>query len=271
MRYLNVGCGSYYLKDLIWSNVDFISNDSCVISHNLLQGIPFDNSSFDLVYHSHVLEHFSKRDGYFFLSECFRVLKPNGVLRIVIPNLENIVREYLNLIELGLKNQDDEIIKANYDWIMLEMYDQTVRNSSGGNMGEFLMQENLINEDFIYQRIGEEGKLYRTNNLNHNLIFDSKSNFILKLKNFLKNIYKIFFKKSRFYEIGKFRSEGEVHQWMYDRYSLSTTLRNLGFCEIEIRGAFDSYIENWKEFNLDGKNGIVRKPDSLFIEARKIV
>ena len=35
-------------------------------------------------------------------------------------------------LEKGISNLDDDLIKANYDWMLLEMYDQTVRNSSGG-------------------------------------------------------------------------------------------------------------------------------------------
>jgi len=270
MKYLNVGCGSHYIKDTDWSNVDFTANDSYVIEHNLLKGIPFNDSSFDLVYHSHVLEHFSKSDGYNFLMECYRVLKPNGVIRIVIPNLENIVREYLKWIEFGLENQNDKSIQSNYDWIMLEMYDQTVRNSSGGEMGKYLLQDKLVNEDYIYDRIGEEGRMFRLNNLNRNLSYIPRNIYITQFKNILKRIKKSIISKSSFNEIGKFRSEGEVHQWMYDRYSLTIILRSLGFNEIQIIGAFDSYIKDWESFNLDGKNGIVRKPDSLFIEARKI-
>ena len=112
--------------------------------------------------------------------------------------------------------------------------------------------------------------MFRLNNLNRNLSYIPRNIYITQFKNILKRIKKSIISKSSFNEIGKFRSEGEVHQWMYDRYSLTIILRSLGFNEIQIIGAFDSYIKDWESFNLDGKNGIVRKPDSLFIEARKI-
>jgi predicted SAM-dependent methyltransferase len=63
MKYLNLGCGSHYSTATEWTNLDFTSLDNNVIAHNLLTGIPFEDNSFDLVYHSHVLEHFSKEDG----------------------------------------------------------------------------------------------------------------------------------------------------------------------------------------------------------------
>lgn len=75
--------------------------------------------------------------------------------------------------------------------------------------------------------------------------------------------------QEQFLEIGKFRMSGEVHQWMYDRYSLSLLLHQCGFKDISIKTAFESAILNWNTFELESKNGIVYKPDSLFMEARK--
>ncbi|MCS7029371.1 MAG: methyltransferase domain-containing protein [Bacteroidia bacterium] len=86
----------------------------------------------EVVYHSHVLEHFSKSDGKKFLQECYRVLKPNGIIRIDILDLERIVKEYLKNLELALQGNTQAQYK--YEWIMLEMYDQAVRARSGGDM-----------------------------------------------------------------------------------------------------------------------------------------
>ena len=62
---------------------------------------------------------------------------------------------------------------------------------------------------------------------------------------------------------------GEIHQWMYDRYSLSKLLSDFGFTNIEIQNPFKSKIQNWVSFNLEACNDVVYKPDSLFIEAIK--
>jgi hypothetical protein len=56
---------------------------------------------------------------------------------------------------------------------------------------------------------------------------------------------------------------------MYDYYSLSTLLNDLGFTQIKRVDAFTSSIEDWKSYNLDAVDGNTRKPDSFFIEARK--
>ena len=71
-------------------------------------------------------------------------------------------------------------------------------------------------------------------------------------------------------EIGQFRQSGEVHQWMYDHYSLSSLLKKCGLQEITKRTAQESYIPEWTSFNLDTESdGSVYKPDSLYMESIK--
>ena len=279
MELLNLGCGNNFHKD--WTNIDFVSRSEHVITHNLLDGIPVGNGSTDVVYHSHVLEHFSKDDGFKFLQECYRVLKVGGILRIAVPDLETIVKEYLHNLELAISG--DEVSMLNYEWITLELFDQMVRNKSGGSMKDYLHMEYLPNEDYVYKRIGMEGKKIRESFLKKDLENFSNSNQSYRIKKILggikrrfKNYYSIYIKKklnkskSKALEIGQFRLGGEIHQWMYDRYSLSQVLKKVGFKEVKICSAFESDIKNWDSYQLDVINGEIRKPDSLIVEARKL-
>lgn len=286
MKLLNLGCGNRFHS--FWTNVDFVSNNKNVIAHNLLRGIPFADNLFDVVYHSHVLEHFSKADGELFLNECYRVLKPAGIIRVAVPDLEQIAIEYLKNLDLAI--QGDSTAVENYDWIVLELYDQTVRNESGGEMAKYICKKNIINEDYLYSRIGEEGRSLRNWYLqNQNEIHLSKVEGTSK-NDFIENetretglgkivtwIKKYLFRDeiNRFKKldsevaIGKFRLGGEIHQWMYDRYSLSKSLIIAGFINVEVKDTFSSNMANWNAYELESKNGIVYKPDSLFLEARK--
>lgn len=280
---LNLGCGHCVNPD--WVNVDFVKTGVNVISHNLLEGIPFLNNEFDVVYHSHLLEHFSKVEGTNFIKECYRVLKPGGIIRIAVPDLETISKEYLNNLQRAINN--DPNAEFDYDWIMLEMYDQTVRNQSGGEMAKYLFRTELPNREYVFSRIGDVGKYIQgsfINSINKKVekqdksIWTSIKILIKKLTQFPKSVLiRFFFRKE--YEvlrnemealkIGRFRLSGEVHQWMYDRYSLNKSLKACGFKKIRKVSAFESYIKDWIKYELDGKNGIVRKPDSLFMEAMK--
>ncbi|MGB7623746.1 MAG: class I SAM-dependent methyltransferase, partial [Terriglobia bacterium] len=52
---------------------------------NLAKGIPFPDLSFDVVYHSHFLEHVEKESAPAMIRECLRVLRRGGLLRVVVP------------------------------------------------------------------------------------------------------------------------------------------------------------------------------------------
>ena len=72
-------------------------------------------------------------------------------------------------------------------------------------------------------------------------------------------------KDYKYYTTGRFRFGGEIHQWMYDRYSLGRLLEKVGFNDIVVRSADTSYIDNWKDYKLDDTS----ENASLFIEAIK--
>lgn len=283
MKLLNLGCGQMFHKE--WANFDFVSNSEYVIQHNLLDGIPINDNDVDVVYHSHVLEHFSKDDGFYFVQECYRVLNKNGIIRIAVPDLETIVKEYLRSLHLAIIG--DIEAKHNYEWIKLELFDQMVRNESGGEMKTYLQQPIIYNESYVFNRIGSEGKIIRESFLSRQTLnHDGGNKTELNasgLKRLLKKVKRILYKikerpskialtteQSKALQIGQFRLGGEIHQWMYDRYSLSELLSKAGFTEIKVCSAFISEIQNWETYQLDVINGEVRKPDSLFIEAKKL-
>jgi predicted SAM-dependent methyltransferase len=158
MKLLNLGCGQHYHPD--WHNLDFVSTGPGVVAHNLLEGIPFEDAAFDIVYHSHVLEHFSKKDGQKFINECYRVLKPGGIIRIAVPDLEQLTKEYLGNLEKALQ-ENSPLNAANYDWSVIELLDQMVRDRSGGEMAAYWSQDQIINEDQVANRMGWEFTRFR--------------------------------------------------------------------------------------------------------------
>jgi predicted SAM-dependent methyltransferase len=280
-KYLNLGCGDRF--HCSWKNINFVSTGEGVVAHDLKQGIPFADNSFDVVYHSHVLEHFPKVEAVTFIRECHRVLRPQGVLRVVVPDLEQIARMYLYCLEKAYI--DPEEWEQNYQWILLEMYDQTVRNKSGGDMLNFLSRQNISSQEFAIARCGVEIKNIIDNSQQQSFANTIPENNFQK---FLKHIYRLL-RYSNYrhqailklmlsqteldaLEIGQFRQGGEVHQWMYDHYSLSSLLRKCGLQEITKCTAHESYIPEWTSFNLDTElDGTVYKPDSLYMESIKSV
>jgi predicted SAM-dependent methyltransferase len=271
--YLNLGCGGRFHPD--WINIDVSSNDSHIIQHDLSRGIPLPDASCRVVYHAAVLEHFRQPDVLAFLQECLRVLKPGGIIRIGVPDLEQLCRLYLQKLETA--QSGDETAAHDYDWIMLEIFDQMAREQSGGGMLTWLRQDPLPNETFIYARIGEEGReLVRTLRTHQTLAVRQPRLSIQRLRA-LPGMAKrgllawlLSEKDRQALAIGRFRLGGEVHQWMYDRYSLARLLRTAGFTNPVPQDATTSQIPDWSQFHLDTRpDGTVIKPDLFFMEAIK--
>jgi SAM-dependent methyltransferase len=70
-----------------------------LVVHDLSQGIPFPDNSVDMVYHSHVLEHLDRDVARGFVRECARVLRPGGLIRVVVPDFERYCRRYLEDVD----------------------------------------------------------------------------------------------------------------------------------------------------------------------------
>ena len=278
-RYVNLGCGARYHRS--WLNIDVVAAGPHVMVHDLRRGIPLDSASCQVVYHAHVLEHFRRDDAQAFLRECYRVLCPGGIIRVVVPDLERICRAYLH--ELELLVNEPGAASDNYDWMLLELYDQTVREQSGGDMMRYLARRPLPNPDFVFERIGSEGRdLVRRlvepperRGVAGRLIGQGRHMLqrVRKAARALRTLpLRLLLGQSgaRALEIGRFRMAGEVHQWMYDRYSLARALQQAGFTHARQYRADTSLISGWASFELDANAaGIPHKPDSLYMEAVK--
>lgn len=265
LNYLNLGCGSHYIKG--WINIDLVSHSNFVLQHDLTKGIPLDDDTCAVVYHSHLLEHLSREEANFFLKECFRVLKPRGIIRIAVPDLEQLARQYLQCLQTALV-EPSPLSHANYEWSTIELFDQMTREQGGGEMGKYWQKPDIINESTIVDRVGDEFLSFRkiVYNPDDSQTAPAKPLFE-KMREFLFSMLKI---NLKYLKTGRFRHGGEVHKWMYDRYSLQYLLKNIGFHETTVQTAFNSSIPRWEEFiELDVKDGKVRKPDSLFIEGKK--
>jgi predicted SAM-dependent methyltransferase len=274
-RLLNLGCGNIYHRD--WVNTDLFRSGKNVIAVDVKKSLPFQNNYFDAIYTSHLLEHLNVEESERLLNECYRVLKRDGVIRVAVPDLEQISKLYLDKLEKVSSGKKDEEI--NYDWMVLEMFDQTVRAKTGGKMLDYLLQPNLENKDFVLSRIGNEAQRIwgRQGIPTWKVYLD-----IVKKRGIGWLIKYIYMRalgvpillaggKDAYYAYneGLFRLSGDIHKQMFDRYSLSRILKRAGFRNAKKLDAFTSKIKNFRNYNLDVLEGVVRKPDSLFMEASK--
>lgn len=106
---LHLGCGTVRLPG--WVNIDIDGGPDLQL--DLRFGLPFPDASVDLIHTEHMVEHMCLADGRLLMAEACRVLRPGGVARIGVPDLERIVGRY------GAPGWRDQawIQDANFDWI----------------------------------------------------------------------------------------------------------------------------------------------------------
>lgn len=273
MKLLNLGCGAIFHP--AWVNIDLVSSSPEVHVFDIRKKLPYFNAEFDACYSSHLVEHLKKEEANQLLAESWRILKPKGVIRIVVPDLEAIVREYLKALDRVESGAGDA--EPNYDWIMLELYDQVVRSLRGGKMACFLDNPNIPNKDFVISRIGYEVEIHATRKLLKKSLWErlkTKNPFwiIQTVRNTVAKYLVAIVAGSeakQALEEGLFRNSGEIHRWMYDRFSLRRLLEQAGFVDIRVCRADESRIPDFNSYNLDMVDGKIRKPDSLFVEGIK--
>jgi predicted SAM-dependent methyltransferase len=91
-RHLHLGCGPKYLTDFV--NIDANPFNKIDMWLDVRNGLPFPTSYADSVYSTHMFEHFYPDELQRLLKECFRVLRPSGGIRLVVPSLSSAIVAY---------------------------------------------------------------------------------------------------------------------------------------------------------------------------------
>jgi SAM-dependent methyltransferase len=206
---------------------------------DLRRGIPFPDASFDAVYHSHFLEHLDRPAASRFLRECLRVLRPGGVMRVVVPDLEVRAREYLAALEAARRGEQGADLL--HEWSVVDIVDQMTRTDLGGEMQAWI----------------DAGWPWRRDRPPAPRPPAARPGLRARISRLL---------------VGPPTPErtGELHRWWYDSYSLVKLLRETGFEGPELRRLGESAIPDWKRYEFETlPDGSPRHPGSLYAEARK--
>ena len=81
---LHIGCGANHLAG--WLNTELCPHGREIFL-DATRAFPFPSGAFAYVYSEHMIEHISYAQARAMVRECFRVLEPGGVIRLVTPNL----------------------------------------------------------------------------------------------------------------------------------------------------------------------------------------
>ena len=89
---VNLGCGEQSGPEYI--NVDIVPAPHIHYVHDIKVLDMLDSKSVDLLYASHVMEHIPRHELDAVIVEWRRVLKPGGILRISVPDFDNLLKIY---------------------------------------------------------------------------------------------------------------------------------------------------------------------------------
>ena len=115
---LHLGCGKRFIPGYVHIDaVDYPHIDHITAIDNLSF---IDDNSVDVIYNCHVLEHFKRRDVSRVLKEWRRVLKPDGTLRVSVPNFATICQIYqrtesIDLVIGPLFGRQDYLYNIHYN------------------------------------------------------------------------------------------------------------------------------------------------------------
>lgn len=79
--------------------------------YNLAKGIPVEDDSIDVIYHSHLLEHLTSEDAKSFIQSIFSKLRSGGRVRVVVPDLAVFCSNYLEALEVSLDDNSPHNIE----------------------------------------------------------------------------------------------------------------------------------------------------------------
>jgi len=119
-----------------------VNLSSNVLVHDMRKGLPFDALNVDAVYHSHVLEHIDRAHVTTFQKEIYRVLKPGGIQRICVPDLELLARRYLDSVA---RCEADPAHVPRHDGFISDILEQSVRKEAYGTSTQPRLRRYLEN------------------------------------------------------------------------------------------------------------------------------
>jgi predicted SAM-dependent methyltransferase len=93
VKKVDIGCGKYKLPGYIGIDQEGLEGVDYVM--DVRSGLPFAKGEVDEIYTGHFLEHLTGPECLELLKECYRVLKPSGIMEIMVPDFIWCCQEFL--------------------------------------------------------------------------------------------------------------------------------------------------------------------------------
>ncbi|HEB62456.1 MAG TPA: methyltransferase domain-containing protein [Bacteroidetes bacterium] len=111
LRFVTGTLPSSVISKFIYENKlrNQLEEKQLIIHHNLNYGIPFQDNCVPNIYSAHFIEHILKEQVSSLLLEAFRVMKPDGYIRICVPSLKANIEHIKQSIKKAEKGDTEDI------------------------------------------------------------------------------------------------------------------------------------------------------------------
>jgi predicted SAM-dependent methyltransferase len=269
-KFLNVACGTAYVRSPEWENIDYQTRDSFVRKLDILGNLTTSKEKYDVIYCSHFIEHVPPEKVHAFLSRCKSLMREDSLFRIVTPDAELLLREYLKHKDSGNKTYSE--------FAFLNFLDQCVRLRGGGKLAERYRQ--LASGEL--RQLEPYAEYLNGSDVNPSpstpamskaarlrALLSHPSNIGSKIEQYYIKLVCALLPKAFREQNVSFAGIGERHLWVYDFDSLKAVLNKAGFSRVE-RHSFNTSGRTDNLFMpLEVIDGKPRKGNhQLFLEAQ---
>jgi predicted SAM-dependent methyltransferase len=94
VRKLQLGTGNNLYSGWLNTDIADYKRESEVVYLDARKPFPLPDASFDFVFSEHMIEHLTYIEGVHCLTECHRVLRPEGRIRVATPSLDRLMQLY---------------------------------------------------------------------------------------------------------------------------------------------------------------------------------
>ena len=91
-NFINLGSSSNIIQGFI--NVDFFRTPNIDYATDLRFPLKIASHTVDGIFCEHTIEHLTYQQVDCLLGECYRILKPNGIIRIIMPDISLFIKNY---------------------------------------------------------------------------------------------------------------------------------------------------------------------------------
>lgn len=140
MKKVHFGCSDRYPGPIEgWDNLDLFPRNNKIIQCDITKGLPYPDNTISHIISVHTFEHFTLPQARKVLKDCYNKLCDNGVIRIIVPDLKNIINDFNNF-------EDSEFYSKfpnKWEFLLYAMYDTSSTSTPHKYM---YYDENIVEE-----------------------------------------------------------------------------------------------------------------------------